>query len=75
MPAFPNPRHLGANCTRWPLSALLQYEAARNGEPTPQLSPDAERYLTADEVAARYSVGKTTVWRWARESAERRAAA
>lgn len=74
MPTFPNPRRLGANCTRWPLSALLAYEAARNDQPAPTLTPDAERYLTADEVAERYSVGKTTVWRWSRESAEQRAA-
>lgn len=70
MPTFPTPRRLGVNCTRWALSDLLQYEAARAGEPAPELNPESERYLTADEVAARYAVGKTTVWRWSRESAE-----
>lgn len=69
MPAFPIPHRLGANCTRWALSDLLQYETARAGEPPPELKPQSERYLTAAEVAKRFSVGKTTVWRWAREAA------
>lgn len=70
MQDFPIPRHLGVNTTRWPLSSLLHYEANRDGKCPPTLSPEQERYLTVREVAARYAVGITTVWRWAREATD-----
>lgn len=66
MTTFPKPSRLGTNCTRWALSDLLKYEAAQLGESAPDILPESERYLTVKEVAARFSVGKTTVWRWAR---------
>lgn len=66
MQNFPNPQRLGVNCTRWALSDLLRYEAARDGKQPPTLDPGQERYLSARQVAARYNASVTSVWRWAR---------
>lgn len=73
MQNFPTPRQLGANCTRWPLSELLAYEAARDGKEPRKLDPEQERFLSVRQVAARYAASVTTVWRWARESQGRAA--
>lgn len=67
---FPQPRQLGANATRWKLSELLAFEAARDNREPPTVTADAERWLTSNEVCHRLGIGRTTLWRWARESAE-----
>lgn len=72
MATFPAPRRVGANSTRWRLSDLLTYEAARDGRASPELAPEAERFLSAADVAHRYHVTPSSVWRWASET--RRAA-
>lgn len=68
MSHFPAPRRVGANSTRWRLSDLLAYEAQRDRQPAPELSPDAERFLSAADVARRYGVTPSSVWRWALEA-------
>lgn len=65
---FPGPRKVAGNCTRWALSELLEYEARREGKEWIRLAPEAERYLSAGEVAARYGASVTSVWRWARNA-------
>lgn len=66
--SFPAPRQLGVSCTRWRLSSLLTYEAARNGQPAPSITPEEERYLSDKQVSERYCVSRGTVWRWVREA-------
>jgi predicted DNA-binding transcriptional regulator AlpA len=67
--SFPAPHRLGESCTRWALSELLSFEAARDGRPVPaDRTPEQECYLSARQVAKRYGTGQTTVWRWAREA-------
>lgn len=68
MATFPTPRRVGANSTRWRLSDLLDFEATRDGQPAPKLEPDAERYLSAADVAHRYHVTASSVWRWSLEA-------
>lgn len=66
---LPTPHQLGqGGCTRWRLSEILKFEAAKNGEPTPVIAPEAERYLSDVQVAERFGVSRNTVWRWAREA-------
>lgn len=65
--SFPKPERIGTGCTRWRLSELLAYEAARDGKAPPAVPPERERYLSARQVAARYDASVTSVWRWARE--------
>lgn len=68
MHTFPHPVKLGPNCSRWPLSRLEQYEAARIGDEYKPRPTADEIYLTDYQVATRYGVHKNSVWRWARES-------
>lgn len=65
---FPTPHRLQGS-TRWRLSEILAYEAAKVGEPAPALPPEQERYLQDRQVAARFGVSRNTVWRWCREAA------
>lgn len=69
---FPQPVRIANGTTRWPLSGILQFEAERAGAQAPRLDPKEERYLSARNVAARLSVGVSTVWRWTAQSAEHR---
>lgn len=68
MATFPQPHKLGANFTRWALSELLAFEAARDGKEPPATAAADERYLNVKQVAARYQAGTTTIWRWADEA-------
>lgn len=45
--------------------------ASANLQPTTTQTPakGSEEYLTDKQVAARYGIGKTTVWRWRRTDA------
>lgn len=61
------PRQSGTS--RWRLSDILAFEAARAGAPAPRIEPQAECYLAASAVAARLGVTVSTIWRWATESA------
>lgn len=61
------PRQSGTS--RWRLSDILAFEAARAGEPAPRIEPQADRYLAARDVAARLGVTISTIWRWTTESA------
>lgn len=70
MYSFPKPIKLGANCSRWPLSALEAYEAERSGRPHHRRATGDEVYLSDVQVAARYSVARNSVWRWARDGIE-----
>lgn len=61
---FPRPVKF-RSCTRWPLSALEQYEAECLGRPAPSTRPpESERYLSVHQVARRLGVSVPTVWRW-----------
>lgn len=64
---FPAPVKLGPSTTRWRLSDLARWEAAQASAPIEAPAQDA--YLTDRDVAARYGIGRVTVWRWAREGA------
>ena len=66
-PAFPQPDYYGKN-RRWPLSALLKYEAELRGEDHPGLPPEDERFLTAAQVRKRYG-GVSDMWLWRRLNA------
>lgn len=63
-PHFPVPVRLSAGCTRWKLSEILKYEAARAGSPPPTIDPSEDRYLSDKEVAERFDVSRASVWRW-----------
>jgi len=72
---FPQPVKLSGNASRWRLSDLLAWEAARNGAAAaPDLPASEERYLRDVEVAARYGVHRVTVWAWASQSSRGQAA-
>lgn len=59
---FPKPARLGPATTRWRESDLLAWEGIAN------IPPEAHRtYLKDADVAARYSVSRATIWRWARD--------
>lgn len=64
--AFPKPYKLHG-ATRWRLSDILGYEAARLGRPAVELEPDEERYLSDKQLAERFGVTRGSIWRWARE--------
>lgn len=58
-------------CRRWPLSELEKAEAEARGAPPPEpRNPADERYLSDKQVAQRYGVSRTTVWRWSEKAAE-----
>lgn len=68
MAKFPNPVHFGPGATRWRLSEIVRFEAARTGEQAPALLPEQERYLRDQDVANRLGVSRNTVWRWSAQS-------
>lgn len=55
--------------SRWRLSDILAFEASRSGAPAPRIEPQADRYLTANDLAERFRVADSTIWRWTMESA------
>jgi len=75
MQNFPQPVKLGDSATRWRLSEVMAYEAARTGAAPPKIDPAYEQYLSVRVVAERMGVACSTVWRWASESREQREAA
>lgn len=68
MQNFPRPCSIGVRATRWRLSDIAAYEAARTGDKLPTIQPGAERYLSARAVAQRLGVAQSTVWRWSLEA-------
>jgi len=66
---FPQPVKLSPSVTRWKLSDLEVYEARCAGcePPDPRDSSD-ERYLSARQVADRYSASTPSIWRWCQAS-------
>lgn len=63
---LPQPHRFGS-CTRWKLSELEKAVAEQEGkEFVPTISPAEDCYLSAKQVANRYRVGVSTVWRWSR---------
>jgi hypothetical protein len=65
-PPFPQPVKISPGCTRWRLSDLEAYEAARAGlPPPPPRDPSSEAYFSDRAVARRYDSSRSSVWRWA----------
>jgi predicted DNA-binding transcriptional regulator AlpA len=61
--SFPTPIRVSPGCTRWPLSRLLEYEAACGAVAVPELMPSQERYLSVRQVAERLGISVASVWR------------
>lgn len=71
---FPEPVRLGANMTRFRLSAIERYERACAGEPEPEPRASVdERWLRVTDVAKRLHCSTPTVWRRVVEAREARA--
>jgi len=70
MKNFPSPHRFGAGATRWRLSEILAFEAARTGQKAEPLPPEQERYLRDQDVAQRLGISRNSVWRWAKEAAQ-----
>lgn len=68
MKTFPGPYRFGTGATRWRLSEILAFEAARTGQKSEPLPPEQERYLRDQDVAQRLGISRNSVWRWTRES-------
>ncbi len=70
-PPFPLPVKFGASATRWRLSDLLAYEAEVRGEEHESAEHQDNRYLSAEQVAERYSVSRASIWRWTAQADRR----
>lgn len=69
MEHFPQPHKLATGVTRWRLSELIDFECWNDGRERPTLTPEQERWLSAEQVGKRYGWSRTSTWRYAREAA------
>ena len=58
---FPTPKRISPATTRWSPEDIHAWETAKGIEGLPPLQGMA----TVDQLAERYAVSRSTIWRWA----------